>query len=85
MHRVDQGGETCCKNEKMSMEENQQEGVDGATDRDAQKHGFKKCIILSQAFQHLRVARYVDENRQGILRNWLKHRVCKKSSKTART
>lgn len=51
-----------------------QKGKNGSgapTDRDAQKHGFKKCIVFRQAFQHLRISRNVDQNRQGIFRNRL--------------
>lgn len=52
----------------------------GATDGDSQKHRFKKCIVFSQAFEHLGIARDVDENRQGIFRNWLNHRALEKVS-----
>jgi hypothetical protein len=35
------------------------------------KQGFNKLVILGEKFQHLFIARQVDQHSQCILRNWL--------------
>lgn len=43
----------------------------GRTYRDAHKHRFEKGIVFGEGFQHDLVARYVDEDRQGVFCNRL--------------